>query len=319
MAETEGGRDPKRPRLANGRKMTTTQASIWDKGVAEGKRQADLVATIRIKVAADEACIKAHSRTCIVCQEEKLCERKCVECATPMCTTCYTRMSAPHRYSVGTDDLSVSLTPPDPSAKACPNCKKMFRTVHEPVSRVMQSTEFLRLQCKHVGCKFEVVVPVHLEKTTGLRDRDRAKEEAREELRDHELVCPRSAARMCPGVEQRNLLVHIKQCKKNALCVRMWRAVDTGRKALLDIQDMENEEVVRDNEIARLESMVLDLHAKLSEARGDTPARATSPIDYLSSPASSGYDPTSPGYSPTSPGYSPTSPGYSPTSPIEPE
>jgi len=331
MAEAEAGRSPKRPRLVNGRKMTTAQALIWDKGMAEGKRQADFVATIRIKVAADEACIKAHSRTCIVCQEDKLCERKCVGCAIPICITCHTRMTTPLRYSVGTDDLAS-----DSSAKAClcPSCKKVFQTVHEPVSRFMQDPEFMRLQCKHVGCKFEVVVPVHLDKKTGLRDQDRAKKEACEELQDHELMCPRSVAKMCPGVEQGKLMAHIAQCKKNPLCIRMWRTVNTGRSALFDISDMEDGEVARDSEIERLGAMVVDLRARLSEARGDTPFRPPSPTDDPDSPFrppsptdgpdspplanTSGYSPTSPdspGYSPTMPSYAPDSPSYAPTLP----
>lgn len=314
MAEADAGRSPKRPRLINGRKMTTAQALIWDKGMAEGKRQADFAATIRIKVAADEACIKAHSRTCIVCQEDKLCERKCVECAIPICITCYTRMTTPLRYSVGTDDLASS-THPSTKACLCPNCKKVFQTVHEPVSRFMQESEFMRLQCKHVGCKFVVVVPVHLDKKTGLRDGDRAKQEAREELQDHELMCPRSVAKMCLGVEQGNLMAHIAQCKKNPLCIRMWRSINAGRSALFDIRDMEDGEVARDSEIERLGAIVVDLRARLSEARGDTPFRPPSTTEYPDSPS---YAPNSPSYSPNSPSYAPNSPtsgSYSPPPP----
>jgi len=299
-AAAEGGRAPKRPRLDSGRKMSTLQAAIWDKGFTEGRRQSDLDKLIQLRVAADEACIRAHSRTCIVCQEVKLCERKCIECATPLCVVCYTRMKTPCRYGVDQDDLDVSLSPP-PSRK-CPTCKMELEIMRESAARVFEDDEFFQLRCKHAGCGFEVVVPVHLDPATGERDKDRALREAREELVDHELLCPQARARMCPGVVHKDLIAHIKHCKTNPTCARMWRAIDAGRKLQLDVRDMENEEVARESEITRLEAVVSTLRAQLSEARGDTPAYDPgSPVDYLESPTSPGYSPTSPGYSPTTP------------------
>lgn len=287
MSKSERG--PKRPRLENGRKMSLVQAGIWDSGVSEGRAQMELELRLKHRVALDTVRIKAHLRTCIVCKEDRLCEYKCVFCATSLCSGCQIQLAAPAKYRAGIDDLNVVKTPPPPPK--CPNCSEKLTLMHEPVTRQLDNGEFARAACKH-KCGFFVVGPMYLDKS-GKRSSSEAEQALREDLTHHEVLCPKALVTVCPGITQSEMLAHVEQCKTNPTCNRFWKAIETARQLMTDVGMMEAEEVARDDEISRLEIMVRDLRRKLSEARGDTPG-CVSPTDFLES---SGYSPT---YSPDS-------------------
>lgn len=160
MSKSERG--PKRPRLENGRKMSLVQAGIWDSGVSEGRAQMELELRLKHRVALDTVRIKAHLRTCIVCKEDRLCEYKCVFCATSLCSGCQIQLAAPAKYRAGIDDLNVVKTPPPPPK--CPNCSEKLTLMHEPVTRQLDNGEFARAACKH-KCGFFVVGPMYLDKS----------------------------------------------------------------------------------------------------------------------------------------------------------